>query len=56
MNALVWNAKTGNNNLKPSIETIWLLFKARGLPIHKEVHTIATKGINCRALLTKVLA
>jgi hypothetical protein len=56
INAPMWNAKTGNNSRKPSGEMIRLLFKASGLPMQRDVHTIAMRGINWRILSTKDLA
>lgn len=54
--ALTWKANTGNRSRNPSMDTIRLLFKANGLPMHSDVHTMAIRGNNARILSTKLLA
>lgn len=54
--ALIWKANTGNRSRNPSMDTIRLLFIDNGLPIHRDVHTMAIRGITGRILSTKLFA
>jgi hypothetical protein len=53
MNETIWKATMGRSKKNPSDERILLLLIASGLPMHNDVHTIATTGITgCIALTT----